>query len=597
MKNNSTIQERLQAFRLEMKACNLSAFIVPTTDPHGSEYLTDYWKCREWLSGFTGSVGTLVVTSDRAALWVDSRYHIQADVQLGGTGIEVMKVAVLDYADIAKWIAATLPENSEVGIDASLSTERDAVFLQTELAKKRISLSLNCDPIQYIWEERPSLPLQPPFVYSEQYAGMSVEKKLDLLIEKLEEFDAEAIMLTALDEIAWLLNIRGSDIECNPVVMCYAYISKQRSILFIDERKVTDELRTYFKQIGISLQLYSQVYSFLETLQAGTSLMIDRSKVNYKIIQSIPSSSLIISHTSPVLMMKAVKNEVEIEGIRNAMIKDGIALLQFWRWLENNIGNSSYTEADIAREIKKYKEKQEYYIGESFDTIVGYQSNGAIVHYHAQEGACATIRPEGLLLIDCGSQYLDGTTDITRTYALSELDAEQKRDYTLVLKGHIALSMCKFPKGTRGAQIDVLARQAMWKSGINYLHGTGHGVGHFLNVHEGPQSIRMNENPVMLEPGMLISNEPGIYREGKYGIRIENLILVRNEMETSFGSFYGFETMTLFPYDLNAIDITMLNEEEKEWIDLYHQRVFEALSPYLTQEEQMWLKAKTNLLR
>ena len=337
MKNNSTIQERLQAFRLEMKVCNLSAFIVPTTDPHGSEYLTDYWKCREWLSGFTGSMGTLVVTSDRAALWVDSRYHIQADAQLHGTGIEVMKVAMLDYADIVKWIAATLPKNREVGMDASLCTERDVVFLQTELAKKHISLSLNCDPIQYVWEERPSLPLQPPFVYPEQYAGMGVEKKLDLLTEKLDEFDAGAIMLTALDEIAWLLNIRGSDIECNPVVMCYAYISKESSVLFIDERKITDELRIYFKQIGISLYPYSEVYSFLETLQKGTSLMIDRSKVNYKIIQSIPSSSLIISQPSPVSMLKAVKNEVEIAGIRNAMIKDGVALLKFWDWLEYNV--------------------------------------------------------------------------------------------------------------------------------------------------------------------------------------------------------------------------------------------------------------------
>lgn len=591
MKNQEIIN-RLGSLRAGMKANGLQAYIVPTADPHGSEYVCDHWKVREWTSGFTGSAGTLVVTLEKAALWVDSRYYLQADIELEGTTINSLRVVVIENFAIAEWLNESLQEGDAVGIDARLTTSSDVEELSRVLARKEVVLRTDYDPFPEIWNDRPQLPLQPVFRFTEHYAGTHSEEKLSVLRSIVSENGAKGIFLTDLYEIAWLLNLRGKDVAYNPVAISFAYVSNRKTVLFIDDRKMTDEVSRYLDSLDVEVKPYEDVYGFAASLNR-VCLMIDKGKTNYKLIQSLPTNCPVLFAPSPVALLKASKNDVEIEGERRAMVKDGVALVKFVRWLTANVASGEITEVTVADKLLEFKQQLEGFVCESFNTIAGYGPNGAIVHYSASPQSARTLQPEGFLLLDCGSQYYDGTTDITRTLKLGTLTQQERLDYTNVLKGHIAIATVQFPEGTRGAQLDVLARRSLWMNGANYLHGTGHGVGHFLSVHEGPQNIRMNENPVQLVPGMILSNEPGVYRAGSHGVRIENLVLVVPALTNEFGAFFRFETLSLFPYEKEAIETSILTAEEVEYINNYHQTVFNTLAPLLNEEERAWLKEKT----
>lgn len=590
---NHTIIERLAALRARMSEKDIQAFIIPGTDPHLSEYSAEHWKSRDWISGFTGSAGTAVVTSNQAGLWTDSRYFLQAGMQLEGTSLELFKQGLPETPDIVSWLISVLPAGSNIAIDGAMFSTIEAQKLQNTLQQNGLQLIADFDPFDEIWTDRPAIPQNPLFIYEEKYSGESTQSKIEKILSDINKKGASAMLLSALDEIAWAFNIRGTDVECNPVVICYAYISPSRKVLFIDETKVPQkEYDCLFGQ-GIEIMPYNKTLSFIEQIPCDTTLLVDTGKLNFKLFQAISSNKKYVIGNSPVAWLKSLKNTTEIEGFRNAMIKDGIALVQFFRWLEAHITDGNITETEIGRQLIHFRGKQPLFIGESFSTISGYNEHGAIVHYHATPESESTLKPSGFLLIDSGGQYLDGTTDITRTIALGELTEQQKRDYTLVLKGHIAIATCRFPKGTRGSQIDILARKPLWDYGMGYLHGTGHGIGHFLNVHEGPQNIRLEENPTPLTPGMVTSNEPGVYITGEYGIRTENLVLTTVDKQTDFAEFYKFETLTLCPIDKKGININLLTDAEISWLNEYHQMVFDKLSPELSDEETIWLKQAT----
>lgn len=593
MKTNPT--DKIALLRQAMNQYDIAAYIIPSSDPHLSEYPAPCWKSREWISGFTGSAGTVIVTQDKAGLWTDSRYFLQAADQLADSGIELYKSGLPETPTIQDFLLHTLQKGQTVGLDGNTYSVSDAASLSAALKKKGISLSTGHDLIREIWKDRPSLPADPFFILPETYSGMPAHEKLIRINNKLQQAGADCTILCALDEIAWTFNIRGNDVAYNPVVISYAFISEDESVLFIQPEKLHAELAGELKKEGVVLADYSLVKTYMSKLKPGTSVLVDKSKTNAALFEAIPSTCDIVEAPSPVAMLKAVKNETEIEGFRNAMIKDGVALTRFYIWLEKTLANGEkVTETDVAEKLSEFRSKQALYVSDSFATICGYKEHGAIVHYSATPESNARIKTDGILLIDSGAQYMDGTTDITRTWSLGEPTEAQKKDFTRVLKGHISLAKCKFPRGTRGSQLDILARKALWDSGTNYLHGTGHGIGHFLNVHEGPQSIRMEENPVALQPGMVISNEPGLYRTDEYGIRTENLILVREDSQTEFGTFYGFETLTLCPIDKNLVEVSMLSVREHAWFNKYHQTVYEKLSPHLHEEEQAWLREKTS---
>ena len=586
------IQERIQSLRDTLKRNGLSACIIPSTDPHMSEYVAPHWKSRKWISGFTGSAGTIVITLDKAGLWTDSRYFIQATEQLSGTGIELFKEMLPETPSIPAFLCTELPKESRVGIDGKVFATTATENLQKELNSKGIQLVSDFDPIREIWKDRPAIPQNPTYIYSEQFAGKSAKDKLQEIRIELAKKDCDSTFISALDEIAWTLNLRGTDVKCNPVTVSYLLITPKHAILFIDPKKVTEEVALYLKQQGVSLEEYQKAEEYLSALSTP-SILLNPAQTNYAIFSSVNSNVRIVCDNSPVALLKAIRNKQEVAGIHNAMKKDGIALVRFLKWLEETVPSGSETEISIDQKLHSFRAEQEFYMGESFDTIAGYKEHGAIVHYSATTESCATLQPKGFLLLDSGAQYLDGTTDITRTIALGELTDEEKTDYTLVLKGHIALAMAKFPAGTRGAQLDALARIPLWKHGMNFLHGTGHGIGHFLNVHEGPQSIRMNENPVVLQPGMLTSNEPGVYKAGSHGIRIENLILTVKAGEGLYGEYLQFETVTLCPICTKGIIREMLTSEETDWLNGYHETVFNRLSGGLNEEERAWLKEAT----
>ncbi|MCP9613063.1 aminopeptidase P family protein [Coprobacter tertius] len=593
---NKNIPTRVKDLRLKMADKKINAYIIPGTDPHQSEYSANHWKARGWISGFNGSAGTAVVTIDDAGLWTDSRYFLQAEIQLEGTGFKLFKQGLPGTPSIQEWLAATLPSGATVAIDGSMFPYKEYESLATYFTNKGLTLVTDFSPFDSIWKDRPEIPTDPAFVYDEKYSGESTECKISKILEKIGKDEANAILLSALDEIAWTLNIRGTDVQCNPVAICFAYISDNERVLFMDARKVSEEMSEYLKKNKIQLADYTKIYDFLSK-RKGDSVFIDPSKVNYKLVSSLNSSCKKIFGTSPVAWLKSIKNETEIAGFRDAMIRDGVALVKFFRWLEANIPSGKVSEITISEKLREFRSRQALYVGESFGTIAGFNEHGAIVHYSATPESNATIYNKGFLLIDSGAQYLDGTTDITRTIALGELTEEQKRNFTLVLKGHIAIATCIYPQGTRGAQIDVLARHFLWNEGLNYLHGTGHGIGHFLNVHEGPQNIRLEENPTPLTPGMVTSDEPGVYLAGKYGIRTENLILtVHHSHNDEFGDFNAFEVLTLFPIDKRAIDKSLLNEKELQWLNDYHCKVYEKLSPGLDNEEKEWLKKATEAI-
>lgn len=586
---NSTINNRIAALRAHIAQEQIQAFIIPSTDPHLSEYVAPHWQSREWISGFTGSAGTVVVTAKDAGLWTDSRYFLQAARQLEGTCITLYKEMLPETPNIPEFLSAHLQEGDCVGIDGKMFSAEEVEHLQKELKKSGIRIKSIADPMQLLWTDRPAMPLAPAFVYDTKYAGMSFTEKLPAVRQAMEAAGADSLLLSALDEIAWLLNIRGNDVHCNPVVVSYLLIEKDKVNYFVQPQKVTPELAEYFSANGISVHPYEEIGHYLNSFNAH-SILMNPAKTNYAIYSAIRPGCLIINGASPVALLKAIRNKQEIAGIHAAMQRDGVALVKFLKWLDEAVPAGKETEISVDKKLHTFRAAQPLYMGESFDTIAGYKEHGAIVHYEATPETDVTLKPEGFLLLDSGAQYLDGTTDITRTIALGPLTEEEKTDYTLILKGHIALAMAVFPEGTRGAQLDVLARMPIWKKRMNYLHGTGHGVGHFLNVHEGPQSIRMNENPVALQPGMVTSNEPGVYKAGSHGIRTENLVLTAPAGEGMFGKYLKFETLTLCPICRKGIIKELLTAEEIGWLNDYHRTVYEKLSPDLNNDEREWLK-------
>lgn len=587
------IIERIKTFKALLKAKSLDAFIIPSSDPHLSEYVASHWKVREWISGFTGSAGTIAITQTEVGLWTDSRYFAQASEQLEGTGITLYKEMLAETPSIETFLLERLRPGDRVGIEGQMFSTSQVERLKTCMDEADIQV-VNCEGlIGSVWTDRPAIPVSTAYIHDIRYAGTSSKDKIAAIRTNLRKGKAAGILLSALNEIAWTLNLRGDDIHCNPVIISYLLITQDESVWFVSSDKLTEDVRHYLEEQHVRIRPYHEIGHALQELNTG-SLLIDPGKTNYSIYTSVNPSCRIIRGESPVALLKATRNQQEQEGIHAAMQRDGVALVRFLKWLEEAVHSGKETELSISRKLHDFRACQPLYKGDSFDTIAGYKEHGAIVHYSATPESDATLHPEGFLLLDSGGQYLDGTTDITRTIALGELSEEEKTDYTLILKGHIALAMAKFPEGTRGTQLDVLARMPLWKQNMNYLHGTGHGVGHFLSVHEGPQSIRMNENPVPLLPGMVTSNEPGIYKAGKHGIRIENLTLVRETGEGMFGKYLELETITLCPICKKGIIREMMTQEETEWLNDYHRTVYEKLSPDLTTEEKAWLKDKTS---
>lgn len=585
---------RLDALRNVMREAGIAAVVVPQADPHLGEYLAAHWQVRRWLSGFTGSAGDLVVTLDRALLWTDSRYFIQAAAQLDGSGIELMKDGLAETPSIAAFLCSALPAGSRVGVDGMLFSAPALEALASRLESAGIDLDCHFDPVGRLWSDRPALPDGKIFVHDSKYAGQSARRKIEDVLGAVKGEGAAAVFVSALDEIAWILNIRCNDVRHTPVATSYLYLSEADKVLFIAEAKLTDETRAYLASEGVRTQDYGAVTAFLAALPESVRVLVDPARTSGAVMD-ILGSRAVATAVSPAAVMKSVKNDVQIAGVRDAMVRDGVALVKAFMEIERRMADGeATTELDVAALLHEYRSQGDLYFDESFGTIAGYADHGAIVHYEADAASNAQLQPRGLLLVDSGAQYLDGTTDITRTIALGEPTAEEKRDFTLVMKGHIALANTVFPAGTRGAQLDAIARQFLWKNGLSYLHGTGHGVGHFLSVHEGPHSIRLNNVEAPLLPGSITSNEPGLYREGVHGIRCENLVLCRELMETEFGTFLGFEILTFFPFDRSLFDTSIMTEEEVAWVDNYHALVRERLWPALENAVQRaWLDVHT----
>lgn len=589
-----TINERVAKLRLWMKENGFTAFVFPSSDPHNSEYVADYWKSREWISGFSGSAGTAVVTLEHAALWTDSRYFIAAEKELNGTGFQLMKLRVEGTPSVSEWLANELAtcEAAVVGLDGNVNSFAEVAAMEQELATKgNITVRTDADPMAELWTDRPVIPDNEVQLHPLEYSGESTSSKISRVRKYLSECGADGLLVTALDEIAWVLNLRGSDVHCNPVFVSYLLISPEKVTLYINNVKLSAEVNAYLASEKIDVEAYEAVMEGLRSY-TGKSLLVDMTSTNYSLATAAPFEK-VCSGVSPIVSMKAVKNKVEQDGFRAAMLRDGVAVVKFLAWLKSAVEAGGQTEISLDERLTALRAEQPKFKGISFDTIVGYEAHGAIVHYEATPETDIPVEPHGLVLIDSGAQYLDGTTDITRTIALGELTEKQRRVYTLVLKGHIQLDICRFPAGACGSQIDALARAPMWREGYNYMHGTGHGVGSYLNVHEGPHQIRMEWRSAPLQAGMTVTNEPGIYLEGKFGVRIENTLLIVPAETTAFGDFLKFETLTLAPIDTTPIVFEMLSAEEREWLNRYHQRVYESLSPHLTEGEKEWLRVAT----
>ena len=589
------INGRISALREAMKKAGVAACIIPGTDPHASEYIADFWKEREWISGFDGSAGTVALTHQKAGLWTDSRYFLQGAQQLEGTEIQLMKQGLPETLEIIPWLSTELRKGEKVAVSAEMFSVNGYQNMKMELALSDIEL-VSIDLMKDVWIDRPELPKNPFFIFDKKYTGKSVGEKLDELRHEMKKLYADVFVMSALDDIAWLFNIRGNDVDYNPVVITYALIDEKSATLFISSEKITTETKKYLDKNGIIVKDYFNIHEELQKIPKSKAVLVDAGKLNQSLFEAIPAECIKRKAMSPVFRLKSVKNKTEMRGVRNAMIKDGVALTRFFMWFEKSLKNEKLTELSISDKLRSFREDQEGFRGESFGTIAGYAGHGAIVHYKATPESDAVIKNVGILLLDSGGQYLDGTTDITRTIALGKPSKKEKRDFTMVLKGHIQLALAKFPVNTRGSQLDILARKAMWDEGINYGHGTGHGIGHFLNVHEGPQNIRMDENPVTLQPGMVISNEPGLYRTGEYGIRIENLVQVIPAEKTEFGQFLKFETLTLCYIDTRLVEKDMLTDNERKWLNDYHLRVCKTLCPNLTEKERKWLSRKTEAI-
>lgn len=587
------INQRLESLREVMRREHLSAFIFPSTDAHQSEYVADHWQGRTWISGFNGSAGTAVVTMKSAALWTDSRYFLAAEEQLKGTEFQLMKLKIEGTPTISEWLAQELQgENAEVGLDGMVNSYHETMGLIADLRKSGgITVRTNFDPLGLIWTDRPAIPANPVEIQPMEFAGESVVSKISRIRTALRQRHADGMLISALDDIAWTLNLRGTDVHCVPVFVSYLLISSQQVSLYVDSAKINDEVKAYLTENGISLYPYNKVAEGLERY-SEYNILLDGDETSYFLWKTVKCQE-IIAGNSPVPAMKAQKNDREIAGFRQAMLRDGVAMVKFLRWLKPAVEAGGQTEISIDGKLTSLRAEQHLFRDISFDTIAGYQAHGAIVHYEATPETDVALKPEGLILIDSGAQYQDGTTDITRTIALGPVTEEMKHVYTLVLKGHIQLELAKFPDGASGTQLDALARECMWREGYNYLHGTGHGVGSYLSVHEGPHQIRMEWKPTPLRAGMTVTDEPGLYLSGKFGVRIENTLLIKDYQTTEFGKFLQMESLTLCPIDLTPVDFSMLQPEEIEWLDTYHRDVFEKLSPYLEGEDLEWLREAT----
>lgn len=580
----------LEALRDLMRSKHIDAVIIPGTDPHQSEYPSEHWKFRDYVSGFTGSNGTGVVTLDDAGLWTDSRYFLQAAEQLEGSGFTLHKENIPGEPTVLEWLGEVLDEDAVVGVDGRLFSLIEANRIEMFCAQNGFMFAPDFRAAEAIWTDRPARPMNPAFVHDEALAGEDVDSKISRVVDALDAADADGLLITALDEIAWLLNLRGSDVDYTPVVIAFAYVSEDERVLFIDSEKVTSEVKDHLKKYGVKIKDYDDIEKFLGKISSTATVMVDPNRVSDALGQAMICNKTYMA--SPVIALKGVKNECQIAGFRQAMLYDGAAMVRMMMWLEQNVANG-ITEMDVDCRLQQERAAYASNRGDSFHMIAGYKDHGAIVHYEATDESAYTLAPEGLLLIDTGGQYLEGTTDITRTISLGNPTAAEKHDYTLILKGHLALARAVFPKGTMGVQLDVLARGPLWNEGMTYLHGTGHGVGHFSGCHEGPQSIRMEANPTPLELGMVTSNEPGIYKTGEYGIRTENLLLcVPACSNEEWGEFYKFESLTLFPYDTTLMDMDMLSREEVKQINDYHAMVCERLRPLLNADEAQWLEQK-----
>ena len=597
------IKERLAALRALMKENNISACIVPGTDPHASEYMAEHWTEMSWITGFLGETGTAVITQTRALLWTDSRYYLQAEAELQGTSVELMRESDIDCPSITEWLCREERVESRVAVNAEMYSVNGYRALKAELAEGGIEL-VSMDLISPLWTEgRPAIPTSLLYEYEEKYTGESVASKLERVRQVLRDKHCEALVVSALDEIGWLLNIRGKDVDYTPCLISYVVVEIDKCTIFVASNKLDDHARAYLNRIGVGICEYEQVFDYLKDISVS-AVMYDGGKVNEALFEAInPTANKVNVSPSPVLKMQSVKNTTELEGERLAMRKDAVALTRFFYWLETEAFKTPQTEITLAEKLGEFRAQGENYTDDSFCTIAGWKGNGAIVHYHATPEECATVEGDGVLLLDSGGQYLDGTTDITRTIWVGDpalIPNAVKRDYTLVLKGHISLACARFPKGTRGNQLDVLARQFLWAEGMTYGHGTGHGVGHFMGCHEGPQNIRTDNNPNPLQVGNICSDEPGLYRTNEYGIRIENLIAVRecNNLGThaTGEQFLEFETLTLCPYDTNMMDMSRMTEQEIAWVNAYHAWVYAEVSPLLPPAEAAWLKEKCKAL-
>lgn len=592
------IKLRLARLRELMKREHLSAFIFPSTDAHQSEYVADHWRGREWISGFNGSAGTAVVTMKSAALWTDSRYFLAAEEQLEDTEYQLMRLKMEGTPTIAEWLGKELQDvqSPEVGLDGMVNSYNYVKDLSYSLRKLGgITLRTNLDPLEQIWENRPSLPANPVEIQPLEYAGETLASKVVRIRKSLRELHADGMLVSALDDIAWTLNLRGTDVHCNPVFVSYLLIESDKVSLFVDDNKLSPEVKQYLQDNQVSLYNYNKVEKCLESY-SEYNILLDGDETSYYLWKTVKCQE-IVAAASPIPAMKAVKNKAEIEGYRSAMLKDGVAMVKFLKWLKPVVEAGGQTEISIDEKLTSLRAEQKLFRDISFDTIAGYAQHGAIVHYEATPETDVVLKPEGLILIDSGAQYQDGTTDITRTIALGAVSEEMKHIYTLVLKAHIQLELVKFPDGASGTQLDAVGRECMWREGYNFLHGTGHGVGSYLCVHEGPHQIRMEWMPTPLRAGMTLTDEPGLYLAGKFGVRIENTVLISDYMSTEFGKFLQIEPLTLCPIDTTPIDVDMLLPEEIDWLNAYHHSVYEKLSPFLDEEEKIWLENATKPIK
>lgn len=590
------ITERVAKLKELMKARGIDYYIIPSADYHQSEYVGDYFKGREWISGFTGSAGTVVVARDEVGLWTDGRYFIQAEKQLEGSGIKLFRMGEEGVPTFIQYIVNRIQDGETLGFDGKILPTNTVLDFEKKLKDKKINFNFEFDLVGEIWKDRPALPNTQAFVLDEAFAGESVEKKLSRVRNVLEEENCDINIITSLDDIAWIFNIRGNDIKNNPVNLAYAAITVDKAVLYIDEKKLNSDVEKYLYKNGVEVRDYFEIYEDVERLSNSNIIMMDLNKVNYAIFKRLNPEIKSVDRANPSTIMKACKNQVELENLRNSHVKDGVAVTKFMYWLKNSIGKEAITEISATKKLEEFRKEQKLYIEPSFDTIAAYEANAAMMHYKATPETDKKLEARNMFLVDSGGQYYDGTTDITRTFVLGECSEELKKHFTLVLKGMINLSKVKFLYGATGTNLDILARQALWNIGIDYKCGTGHGVGFLLNVHEGPQGIRFQYNPQPLEEGMNVTNEPGVYIAGSHGIRLENELIVQKDEKTEFGQFMKFETMTYAPLDLDGVIKELLSLEEIEYLNNYHKMVFDKVSPYLSSEEREWLKKYTRAI-